>query len=189
VANASLLNLTVDQFLTRLASDAPTPGGGSVAALTGALAAGLGQMVCAFTVGKPKFAAVEPQVRDLAERLRRAAELFRALVDEDAAAYDVLSAALKLDRSDPQRQERVAQAAALAGTVPLETATLSANVLSDLAHLRKIANPLLSSDVVAATHLAQAAQDAAAANVQANLALMRPADAQQIAAQLEALSR
>jgi formiminotetrahydrofolate cyclodeaminase len=189
VANTSLLNLTVDQFLTRLASDAPTPGGGSVAALSGALAASLGQMVCVFTVGKPKFAAVEPQVRDLAERLRRAGELFRTLIDEDAAAYDVLSAALKLDKSDPQRKERVAQAATLAGTVPLATATLSANVLSDLEHLQQLGNPLLRSDMEAAAHLAEAALQAAAVNVLANLGLMPPADAQQITAQLEALSR
>jgi len=83
---ASLLQLSLAEFLDRLASDTPTPGGGSVAALTGALAASLGKMVCAFTLGRPKFAAVEPEVRVLSDRLTRAGSMLRALVDEDAAA-------------------------------------------------------------------------------------------------------
>lgn len=183
----SFTKLTVGELLDRLASDAPTPGGGSVAALTGALAAALGQMACALTIGKRKFAAVEDEVRELARRLERSGDMLRRLMDEDAAAYAELSAAFKLDKSDPQRREQVRQAATIAAEVPLETATLSRVVLRDLEALRGKANPNLASDVQAATHLARAALHAAAANVRVNLFLMEDHAADVIAQQLDAL--
>ncbi len=185
--NDALIDLPVAEFLNRLSSDAPTPGGGSVAALTGALAASLGQMVAAFTIGRKKFADVEASVRTIDNRLRHAAAMLRQLVDEDAAAYGVLSAAFKLDKSDTQRAARIAQAASLAGAVPLQTATLCYKVAADVAQLRQIGNPMLASDAEAAAHLAAAGQRAAAANVRANLGLMPPADAREIGAQLDAL--
>lgn len=187
MATESLLQLSLADFLDRLASDTPTPGGGSVAALTGALAAGLGQMVCAFTFGKPKFAAVEPQVRVLSDRLTRAGTMFRTLIVEDAAAYEVLSVALKRPRTDPQRALAVQETARLAGGVPLETAVLSAKVRRDLEQLSKVANPLLHSDAQAAIRLAVAAMDAAIANVRANLPLMAADEAREFEKQVQAL--
>ena len=183
----SLLQLHVGEFLDQLAGQNPTPGGGSAAALTGALAAALGRMVAAFTLGKPKFAAVAPQVEALAARLQRAEEMLRRLVDEDATAYSVLDVAFKLDKADAQRPARIAEAAGLAGSVPLETATLAARVLDDLTQLRAIGNPLLCSDADAARQLAYAAVQAAGANVRANLALMTAEESKPIAAQLDAL--
>jgi formiminotetrahydrofolate cyclodeaminase len=183
----SLLDLTVREFLARLAAPTPTPGGGSVAALAGALSAGLGQMVAAYTVGRPKFATVATRAQELATRLQRAATLLSELVDEDAAAYEVLSAALKLNRADPQRTERVARAAALAAQVPLQSAAACAAVITDLAELQQIGNPNLASDAAAAGHLARAALAAAAANVRANLPLLAPGDAATFEAQLAAL--
>lgn len=187
MADESLVNLSIEEFLRRLAADTPTPGGGSVAALAGALAAALGHMVAGFTAGKKKFAAVEPQARCLAERLAKAGQMLRRLIDEDAAAYDVLSAAFKLDKSDPQRPQRVRRAATLAAEVPLETATLCATVQADLEQLRDIGNPLLRSDAEAALGLARAGLTAAAANVRANLPLMAPEDAAEVEAQLNAV--
>jgi formiminotetrahydrofolate cyclodeaminase len=182
--NMSLCQLTIGDFLDRLASDAPTPGGGSAAALAGAVAAALGRMVCALTVGKAKFAAVEPEIRALAQRLARADGMLRQFIDEDAAAYEVLCEAFKVDRSDPRRAERVSTAATLAATVPLETAALCAELVRDLNRLAAIGNPLLRSDVAAALHLAQAAMRAAAANVRANLPWIAADDAQQMENQL-----
>ncbi len=187
MTDESLVNLPVATFLERLASDAPTPGGGSVAALAGAMAAALGHMVTTFTIGKPKFASVQDQVKHLATRLQRAQAALQRLVDEDAAAYGVLSAALKLDKSDPTRKDRLAQAASLAGSVPLQTATLCANVLSDSDTLHRIGNPMLRADAEAAAQLARAGLHAAAANVRANLPLMTQHDARVIEEQLDAL--
>lgn len=183
----SLVQLTVTDFLDRLASSQPTPGGGSVAALTGAQAAALGRMVAAFTIGKPKYAAVEAQVQAIDERLARAGKFLRALIDEDAAAYGVLNDAFKLDKTDPQRHTLIQQAAGLAGSVPLETAALCAKVLADLETLATIGNPLLRSDAEAGTHLARAALHAAAANVRANLLLMTAEDSAAATRQLDSL--
>ena len=183
----SLTQLSIDEFLDRLASDSPTPGGGSAAALAGALAAALGRMACALTVSKPKFAAVEAQVRAAAQRLERAEQMLRRLIDEDAAAYAELSDAFELDRTNPQRPERVRQAATLAAEVPLETAAVCRRVSQELQDLQRAANPNLRSDVEAATHLAWAALHAAAANVRVNLPLLDPQAANVVREQLEAL--
>ncbi len=181
----SLTDLSIVDFLQRLGSEAPTPGGGSTAALVGALAAALGQKVARLTVGKSRFANVESQVRNLGERLARAESLLRGLMDEDATAYAKLSAALKRERSDPHRGTAVEQAAAVAGYVPLETAAACAAVLADLRQVRSLGNPALRSDAEAGVHLAQAALLAAAANVRVNLALMREGDATELERQLD----
>jgi formiminotetrahydrofolate cyclodeaminase len=187
MGDTPLAGLPIQDFLERLASDAPTPGGGAVAALTGALAASLGQMVSALTVGKPQFAEVEPQVKRIASRLNRAALMLRQLIDEDAAAYAELSDAFKLKRSDPDRRERITQAAGVAAAVPLETAAASRQVLGDLRRLGPIGNPNLRSDVEAAVHLARAAMQAAAANVRVNLPLLADKRARDIEVELERL--
>jgi formiminotetrahydrofolate cyclodeaminase len=145
-------------------------------------------MVCAFTLGKPKFASVESQVQELDQRFARADELFRRLMDEDAAAYDQLRAAFQIDKKAPERAAQIAQAARLSGSVPLETAALVHRLLEDLGHLRRIGNPLLASDADAAEHLARAALHAAAANVRANLPLMSPAEAEVVRRELECLA-
>ena len=187
MAEAPLTALSIDAFLNRLACDAPTPGGGAVAALTGALAASLGRMVCALTIDKPDHADVKPQVRQIASRLTRATLMLKRLVDEDAAAYSELHAAFKLGRSDPQRKERITQAAGLAAAVPLETVAVSRQVLGDLRRLEPISNPNLRSDSEAAAHLAQAAMHAAAANVRVNLRFLPNRQADKVEQELERL--
>jgi formiminotetrahydrofolate cyclodeaminase len=187
VKEQSLANLSLKDFLARLGSAAPTPGGGSVAALTGALAAGLGHMACALTVGKPKFADVEPQVRELATRLERSGAMLRQLIDEDAAAYGELNGAFKLDKSESNRSERIGRAAVLAAEVPLQTAAICHEVTADLERLTAIGNPNLKADVEAGSHLARAALRAAAANVRVNLPLIAREAAERINAELEQL--
>ncbi|MBK9127923.1 MAG: cyclodeaminase/cyclohydrolase family protein [Phycisphaerales bacterium] len=167
-----LADRTLRTFLEQLASAEPTPGGGSAAALVGATAAALARMVAAYTLGRPKFAAVEARVQRLADQLARAQEALLELSDEDAAAYDVLSAALKLPQSDSSRAARIAKAAVLAASIPLETATFAARVHSDTVVLGQIGNPRLRSDAEAAAHFARAAGLAALANVRANLELV-----------------
>jgi len=187
MAESPLVSRSIEEFLDRLASDAPTPGGGAVAALTGALAASLGRMVCGLTTGRKKFADVEPQVKQIASRLTRAAEMLKRLIDEDAAAYAELSAVFKLDKSDPNRKARLVETAALAAAVPLETAAVSRQVLSDLRRLEPIANPNLRSDVEAGMHVAQAAMHAAAANVRVNLSLLPKEQAEKVTKELDQL--
>ncbi len=182
-----LLKLSLERFLDRLASDVPTPGGGSVAALVGALAAGLGQMSCAFTVGRRRFAAVEAQVREVALRLERIGNMLRRLIDEDSQAYADLTAAFQLDKADPRRETRVALAASVAAGVPFQTAALSRQVCLDLERLIEVANPRLKSDVEAGISLARSAFEAAVANVRINLPYMNSEDSGRMERELSRL--
>ncbi len=183
----SLLGVSVDEFLKRLGSDAPTPGGGSVAALAGSMAGSLGCMAAALTVGREKFAGVEPQVQQIAARLNRATLLLKQLVDEDAAAYGELSRAFKIDKANADRKQKITEAAALAAAVPLETVAVSRQVLGDLRRLEPIANPNLRSDVKAGIHLAQAAMHSAGANVRVNLPLLAEQQARDTEQELDKL--
>jgi formiminotetrahydrofolate cyclodeaminase len=83
----SAIDSPVRGFLDGLASNAPTPGGGSAAALAGALGAGLVSMVCQFTVGREKYADVEADMRRVLERAEELRELLEDAGDEDIAAY------------------------------------------------------------------------------------------------------
>lgn len=185
---ATLANQSIAQFLAGLASSAPTPGGGAAAALVGAVAAALGGKACALTLGKARFADVEPRVREIAASLARANEAFTRLMDEDAAAYADLSAAYKLDKSDPQRPARVTGAAALAATVPLETLALARRVREELRGLHLLANPQLASDVECGVFLAEAAMRAAEINVRVNLPSAAPELRRRLERELEQLA-
>lgn len=182
-----LTELSVKSFLDQLGSDQPTPGGGAAAALAGALAAGLGRMVCALTVDKPKFAEAAEQVRQHASRLTRAAAMLQQLVDEDAAAYAELHAAFQIDRADPERAGRIEAAARLAAAVPLETLAICNQVRLDLHHLEEIGNPNLRADMTAGLHLAAGAMLAAGANVRANLPFLAADERTRIESELAEL--
>ncbi len=86
-------------FLDHLASNAPTPGGGSVAALCGALSAALGSMVANLTLGREKYRDVEPTIHAALERSERLRSDFLQLINDDIAAYGALSAAYRLPKS------------------------------------------------------------------------------------------
>ncbi|HEV7358537.1 MAG TPA: cyclodeaminase/cyclohydrolase family protein [Steroidobacteraceae bacterium] len=101
---------SLQSFLGELASSAPTPGGGSAAAIIGAMGAALLSMVCNVTLGKKGLEAVEPDmkaVRDESERLRAR---LSAMVAEDIAAFDGLMAAYRLPKSNDDEKSRRAEA-------------------------------------------------------------------------------
>jgi formiminotetrahydrofolate cyclodeaminase len=166
----------VGAWLDELGSAAPTPGGGAVAALSTATAAALVEMVGNLTIGRAAYAEHEPQVtavRDEARSLRR-----RALeqADEDAAAFGALMAAYRLPRgTDDQNNTRraaVQQATQKAAAVPLDVAATAAAVINLAAQLPGRSNPNVLSDVGVAAVTAAAAIEAAAVNVDVNLATL-----------------
>ena len=115
------MNLT--DFLSDLASDSPTPGGGSVAALSGALAGALTSMVANLTIGKKKYADVQEDVQAVLESTEGLRLELTELMEEDAAAFDKVMAAMKLPKeTDEEKAARaeVLQAALVdAAMVPL----------------------------------------------------------------------
>ncbi len=172
----SLMQQPLGAILDALASRSPTPGGGSVAALTGAMAAGLVSMVCELTIGKPQFAEVEGELRAIhaqAEQLR--AELQR-LADEDIAVFNRLAAAYKLPRTTEAdaatRKAAIQQITRLAAEVPLRTAQAAAALLPLCTTLANNCARLVVSDVGVAVLLVRATVQSAALNVEINLAAL-----------------
>lgn len=177
MAEPTLTANTVEELLDRLASGAPTPGGGSASALAGALAAALVSMVCNLTLGRPKLSALEEGARALlgqSETLRR---LLTDGVQADAHAYAALLAAFRLPRDTPperaSRAEAVQRATAVAARVPLEIAEQCGSVLELCGETVGRTNPNAASDIAVAALLAQAGLEGAAANVEVNLPSIR----------------
>lgn len=160
-------------FLSALASDSPTPGGGSAAALAGATGAALVVMVCNLTCGREKYAAVDAELRDVrtaAERLR--ADL-HAMIRRDADSYAGYMAAMKLpkatDEEKAARRTAMNAAAVAAAEVPLETMARSLDVLRLAVVVAQKGNRNAASDGCVAALLARAALRAAWMNVRINL--------------------
>ena len=150
----------VGAFLDALASSAPTPGGGSVAALGGALAAGLVSMVCALSFGKKQFAAVEDELRGIHDRAESLRHELQRLADQDIEAFTRLSTAYKLPRTTEAdaatRQAAIQLVTRQAAEVPLRTAQAAAAILPLCTALASQVGRLIVSDIGVAAILARA---------------------------------
>ena len=176
----TLRQLTVDELLDRLSSSAPIPGGGSAAALAGAMGAGLVAMVAALTVGRDEYAAVEGTARNLGATAATIRDDLLDLAQRDSEAYEAVVRARHLPReTDEQRAERktaLGDAMRLAAEVPLETARAAAEVVELAARIAPIGNRNAASDAGVAAQLASAAVRGAILNVRINLPYL-PAEA------------
>lgn len=168
------------EFLKALASSAPTPGGGSVAALTGALGAGLISMVCNLTLGKEKYKHVEAQVARLLEQSEKLRHDLMDLIEADIGVYGKLSAAYKLPKDtdqDKARRTAAIQAALVEATgVPLAIGRACAALVDLCPTAAKIGNIGAISDVGVAVLLGEAALRSAALNVAINLGTLKDED-------------
>jgi glutamate formiminotransferase/formiminotetrahydrofolate cyclodeaminase len=160
-------------FVAAVASSNPVPGGGSVAAHTGALAAALAQMVAGLTIGKKKYAAVDAEMKEAALRAVALGNTLSALVKRDAEAYSQVSEAYKLPKEPAdaaaRRAEAVTTALLKAAEVPLETARASVEVAKLAALVAEKGNTNAVTDAGVAALLAQAACRGAAYNVRVNV--------------------
>ena len=163
-------------FVASVASSAPVPGGGSVVALAGSMAAALAQMVAGLTVGRKKYAAVDAEMKELGLRAAQLVRRLAELKDEDAAAYALVSDAYKLSKETPEQsvlRDTAIQAALMkAAEVPLETARLSAEVATLAATCAEKGNTNAASDAGVAALLAEASCRGAAYNVRINVSAM-----------------
>jgi glutamate formiminotransferase / formiminotetrahydrofolate cyclodeaminase len=163
----------LDEFIALVADAKPSPGGGSVAAIAGSLAAALGEMMAGLTEGREKFAPVEFQVRELHERLATAEKALKMLAKEDSDAFAALMNAMKLPRKSEQeklfRAEIIERATRNATETPLRTARTAYAVLEVLGILIEIGNPHAQCDVGVGAQLAYAALKGAQYNVLANI--------------------
>ena len=160
-------------FLEQVAEGTPSPGGGSAAAHTGALAAALAAMVGRLTVGKPKYAEVEAETWQIIARAEALRKELTEAIDLDAQAFDGILQARrlpKLTESQQQaRSEAITKATLHAARVPLETAGKCLAVMKLAARMAEIGNLNAISDAGAGAQLAAAAFRSAALNVRINL--------------------
>jgi glutamate formiminotransferase len=167
-------------MLTAVADATPTPGGGSVSALAGALAASLGQMVAGLSRRKKSQAAYVADLSAAHEALHKAARELTEAVDRDAASYDAVLAAMRLPKETPEerraREEAILAATKHAAEVPLEVAELALEVYDRLGQLAAISAASMSSDLRVARLMAAAAVRGALANVEVNLESLADSD-------------
>jgi glutamate formiminotransferase / formiminotetrahydrofolate cyclodeaminase len=160
-------------FLEAVAAPAATPGGGSVSAFAGALAASLGQMVAGLSRKKKSQAHSVGQLSAALDELRRTGEELTEAIDRDAAAYDAVMAAFKLPQGDAQetrqREEAIQAATKGAADVPLQVAQSTVALFERLGQLERIAAASMKSDLQVAQLMAVAGVRGALANVEINL--------------------
>ena len=164
-------------FLDKLASSAPEPGGGSASALAASIGAALVSMVANLTVGKQKYADVQDQIKELVDNSEKVRGELQSLVQKDTEVYGVLAAAFKMPReTDSEKAERdqaIQNACKEATMVPyaiaeqcLEVAKLS-EVAADIGNVNAV------SDAGVAALLTEAAAQCAALNVKINLGTIK----------------
>jgi glutamate formiminotransferase/formiminotetrahydrofolate cyclodeaminase len=163
---------SLDGWIDELAGGAPTPGGGSAAALAGTLAAALVAMVSRLTIGKKAYAGVEAQAREILAEAEQLRVELRRLVDEDAAAYAGVSRAYKIPKADPHRAQAIDEALLAAARPPAEVVKRGRRLLALAQTIEHIGNQNAVSDARVAAMLAKTAIDGATENVNANLAGM-----------------
>ncbi len=172
-----LTDKPVTNFLDELASNAPAPGGGSVASLSGALGAALVSMVCNLTLGKKGYEDVQDDIQELLAQSEALRKELTDLLEADVAAYTGYSIAAKMPRaSDEQKAERteaMQSALKVATDVPLRIAEAAVKVMDLCMPAAEKGNKWAVSDAGVAVLMAEAALRSAALNVLINLGSLK----------------
>ena len=175
-----LASLPVGDFADSVSMENPTPGGGSVAALAGALAAALTAMVANLTVGKKDYEAVWEQMQELAVQAQEKKDALLRAIDRDAQAFDEVMAAFGLPRrTDEQKAAREAaieEATRKAASVPFEVLQTAVSVLELARSAAELGNVNAASDAGTAAAAALAAAKGAYLNVRINTKELKDRD-------------
>lgn len=175
-----LKNLTVSDFAAITASDAPAPGGGSVSALCGALAASLAEMVANLTSGREKYAQVQPQVEEVLQQYPAIRARLLDAIDRDSKAFDLYMAALAMpkttDAEKAARKRAMQEGLKAAALVPMETAETALTVFPALRLAVEQGNANAITDGMVGTMLARTAVLGAVFNVRVNLSSIQDSD-------------
>ena len=172
-----LTELTVKDFLNKVAGSDPVPGGGSIAALNGAIAAALAAMVANLTIGKKNYADCEELMKQIAERAAGLKEEFVADVDRDSEAYDRVFACFKMpkatDEEKAARSAAIQEATKFAAQVPMEVARRAYGLMDTIAQVARKGNQNAVTDACVAMMAARSAVLAALMNVRINLGSLK----------------
>ncbi len=168
-----LIDHKITDYLDKAAAGTAVPGGGSVAALNAALAAGLTEMVANLTIGKKGYEAVEDEMKTIAEEASQLRTKLTAAIDQDADAYTEVMAAYKLPKTTDYdialRKQKIQYAIKHAALVPLEVARNALAVIDLAGRAIRKGNKNAASDGAVAAMNARTAALAAIYNVRINL--------------------
>jgi formiminotetrahydrofolate cyclodeaminase len=171
---------TLQTYLDDAASGKPAPGGGSVSACVGALGAALVSMVCNLTIGKEKFASVEPAVKDVVARSEVCRTRLEQLLQDDTTAYNGVIQGYRMpketDEQQAARSTHIQAALKVAANVPLEIARVALDVCRLSKTAAELGNPAAVTDAAIGAILGEAAAQGAALNVKINLGSIRDED-------------
>lgn len=166
-----------EPFIQATCNGNPTPGGGSVAALAGSLAAALGRMVFEITKKSKKYGFNAEELQQVEKQLACMQDLLFLDMQEDSAAYESFVSARKLPKTTPEeieeRKKAIEDATMKSILVPMETMSASLNVLCSLPELAEKGNPNAISDIGVSCLMAHAALEGALLNVKINLASLQ----------------
>ena len=175
-----LTKLSVEEFAALTASHAPAPGGGSVSALCGALAAALGEMVASLTAGKEKYAAAQGDMEMMLTGLPPVREKLLRAVAEDTKAFDQYMKALSLpkatEKEKARRRAAMEEGLKAAALVPLSVAETAVSLFPYLEKALTLGNPNAVTDGMVAVMLARTCALGAIFNVRVNLASIHDPD-------------
>ncbi len=167
-----LVNLTISEFLSETASVSPAPGGGSVAALAGALGAALSSMVCKLSTSKDSEATTA-QIQTIARTSQELMSSLQTGIDKDTEAFNNVMAAFKLPKANAAEQQArstaIQQAMKQAADEPWRTAVSCLAVMKAAADILKTGNKNAASDAAVSGFMAYAALNGAVYNVKINL--------------------
>jgi glutamate formiminotransferase/formiminotetrahydrofolate cyclodeaminase len=157
-------------FVGAVAEGTAAPGGGAVAALAGALSAGLAEMVARLTLGKKRYADVEETMKAIVAAASDLRGRLLSAVDEDVAAFNTLMAAYRLPEDDPERADAIRDNTIYAADVPLNVARLALEAMELAEQVARQGNKNAATDAAVASLMGLAAVEGAALNVRVNMA-------------------
>lgn len=165
--------MELTQFLDKLASKEPTPGGGGAAALAGAIGVALGNMTGSLTAGKAKYAAVEDDIIELNKRSAELKKELYGLIKSDAEAFMPVSKAYSIPKDDPAKSGTMEAALKGAAAVPLEIMRKCCEALEIIREYAQKGSAIAISDAGCAAAICKAALESAALNVYVNTKAMQ----------------
>jgi len=173
---SNISEAAIPEFMEKLASNAPVPGGGGASALIGAVSAALCSMVANLTTGKKKYAEYQQDIEKILVSSAQSIKRLIELIDKDAEVFEPLSAAYGIPKEDPSRAEILENALVSACSVPMNILEEAYNLIDIIEELAVKGSRLAISDVGVAASACRCAMESAAMNVYINTKLMKNTD-------------
>ena len=178
--NIKLADLNIKEFLAKTASESPVPGGGSIAALSAAIAASLAEMVANLTIGKKGFEENKKQMKDIAKKAADYRNELMKDIDRDSEAYKDVLTAFRLpknnEKEEKNRKQAIEDAFKNASLVPLGVAQNAFKIIELAGEVVKYGNKNAVTDGAVAVMMARTAVLSALYNVKINLSSIKDVD-------------